>query len=247
MECIIKGLSVSFGSITVLRDITFRLPSSGVVALIGPNGSGKSTLLDVLSGEVEPTAGEIRSATSNSLLSQAARQRLSTRLYQVLLIPECISIAEYVNVARCEGAIRRLMAPRRNAVAEFDWFRKQNSFINDALSAAGIDDGGMSIGQLSWGQRRLVAILGAVATPKTLLLDEPLAGLGRSVNEAVVNIIQSEAAKRLVVVAEHDLDVVRKVGERILVLRHGSVVCEYGPGELEEVGDLLEHWWEESR
>src|SRR4051794_34743107 len=99
MRLLISHLAVRLGGQDVLRSLTFELPARGLVALIGPNGSGKSTLLDVLGGMVANSTGIIAQDDSPGSLSLGRRRKLCARLHQALVLPEQLSVQEYIGLA----------------------------------------------------------------------------------------------------------------------------------------------------
>lgn len=239
---VVDRVAVVSGASHILKDVCLSVKQGEVLGVVGPNGAGKSTLLDVLSGFVRPTRGIVREVNRESTLSSAMLQRRFARLHQVLLVPETASVAEFVSTAIGGCAIRSLLRSRLSAQLEFDVLCEKKPWVADACEMGGLSDSRRAIGSLSWGQKRLVALLAVVSTGKSLLLDEPLAGLSEKLCESVKLIIRHEAARAAVVVVEHDIDSVLSISNRVVLMRDGGVVKECPAKEITR-DTLLSEWW----
>jgi ABC-type branched-subunit amino acid transport system ATPase component len=209
---------VSFGNHAALQDVTLEIPSEGCVALVGPNGAGKSTLLDLLSGFIGLSDGRIET-TNGRRLTRHRLGEMSVRLHQRLLIPTALRVAEFLGMAAEPKGDLRFWAKRRPCSSS------SNQVAHRILNSAGIGDpDAVRIGELSWGQQRVVAIVATLIAPKRLLLlDEPFAGLSPVVRSNLVEVLADQAARRPVVIAEHELDLVEQLADRTIVFSQGHL------------------------
>jgi ABC-type multidrug transport system ATPase subunit len=213
----LEDISVGFGPVTVLRGVTCYLAEGRVYALIGANGAGKSTLLDCLSGFLPTSAGEIR--FGGSVTSRRSRLRLAARLHQRTVVPEPLSCADFLRVAAEPRSATWLLGRWRTEAAtdvKLDPVRPLLEAGRIPLTAV--------LSELSGGQRRLVALSAVLLTQKpVLLLDEPFAGISSGIESVVRSVIRHHAAGRVVVVAEHGLDVVERLSDDVIILQGGRI------------------------
>lgn len=239
-----QRLTIKLGSQIVLVDISFELPLKGLIAVIGANGSGKSTLLDAICGFVRPTAGCIECRNARHALSPRQRRRAIARLHQVLVLPEDLTVDSLLRLAMQPQDARFMFGPTMDRGNVLEAIQRVRPLVGRALMAASATPTNRMIGQLSWGQKRLVALAAVVLVPEKefLLLDEPLAGFSGNAHRAIMDVLSDEGQRRLVIMAEHDLSAVGTLADMVLVLRSGRLVRTYSRGELEKE-DLLKHWW----
>ncbi|MGH3320669.1 MAG: ABC transporter ATP-binding protein [Streptosporangiaceae bacterium] len=214
----IDGLTVRFGGVTPLDDMTVRF-ASGTCGLIGPNGAGKTTFFNVLSGFVPPVAGSVR-AFSDDLLSMPHYQRARwglRRTFQTEQAIEELSVAD--NVAMVHEHSKQGRGSRRDNVLE-------------ALAFVGLDvDPNARVGTLGAGERRLVEVARAVVgKPRLVLLDEPAAGLPDDETEHLGTVIRGipEHSGALVIMVDHDMGLVSACCEVTAVLDFGKLISS-GP------------------
>ena len=226
----IEGLSVRFGGVTAVRDVSFTVGEGEIVGLIGPNGAGKSTLIDAICGFVEPYAGRVLlGGTDLTKLSPHRRAHAGlARSWQSLDLFDDITVRENLRVPverpDWQTWVRDLARPRSQvltpaataAVAEFE--------LEADLERPPTD--------LSFSQRRFIATARAAAVnPTVLLLDEPAAGMS--------DVRRGELAKALrqlrrtagvgLLVVDHDMPFVMDLCDRIVVLNFGQKIAEGTP------------------
>ena len=224
------GLTVVFGGVRALDDVSFELRSGEILGVIGPNGAGKSTLVDAVTGFAAPRSGSIR-LDGNELgrLGVTARARHGLgRAFQSLELFEDMTVHENLLVADDPGG----MSP---------WFsdvvRPGRPRLGPAATRAAHDLGLVEVlaaypGELSYGRRRLLAIARAVAAgPTVLLLDEPAAGLDERERADLADLIGRLAHDRglAVLLIEHDVNLVASVSDRMLALDFGRVIARGSP------------------
>lgn len=190
-----RGLTVTYGGHTALRDVDLDLPHGAVTAIIGPNGSGKSTLLSALAGITLPTAGEV---TVLGARPQERRRRIAFVLQSTvanaavpLTVRETVRMGAYGRA----GVFRRLGRDDRAAV-------------DAAIARLDIGDlADRQLVELSGGQRqRAFVAQGLAQRAEVLLLDEPITGLDLVTQQVIDEVVRSEArAGRAVVLTTHDV------------------------------------------
>ena len=229
----ITGLSVSYGGVTALVDVSLRVEPGQVVGLIGPNGAGKTTLIDAVTGFTRPRAGSVllggRDVTSRSP-TELARRGLG-RSFQSLELFEDLTVEENLLAA----------VDRQDAMAYVtDLLRPGKQELNAAALAA-VEEFGLGEylprlpGELSAGRRRLVALARAVsARPGVLLLDEPAAGLDSAETEAIGGLIRrlADVWGMAVLLVEHDTDLVFSICDRVVVLDFGRRIASDVPSRV---------------
>jgi len=236
----VRGLRKAYGGVVAVDFLSLELRRGETTALIGPNGSGKTTALRLISGAAAPDDGSIAlGATDVTAASTAERVRLgiARTLQATAVFPELTAL-EDVLVGR--AARRRHAGLARTALVTPKARREDRAAeaaALEALALVGLEHAADTPTlQLTTSQRRLVALAAALATgPQVLLVDELAAGAGADELEAISAAIDRARERGIaVLVVEHNLRLVRKVADRVLVLAAGSVVAE---GSVAEVGE----------
>jgi manganese transport system ATP-binding protein len=195
----VSRLSVRFGDVQALQDVTFEIPAGSLYGLLGPNGSGKSTLLKTLIGKVRPTSGTVELGNTPTPRSAPWLGYVPQASTADSTFP--ITVAEVVAMG-LYGARPRLRLPFRTPPAVLEAL--------EAVSLAHLRN--RQVSELSGGQQRRVMIARAlVRRPKVILLDEPAAGLDVGADERLTELLRSLAdSGRTVVVATHDIEAVAR-------------------------------------
>jgi manganese/zinc/iron transport system ATP- binding protein len=207
----VVGLSVAYGPRVALEGVSFAVPAGSMVAVIGPNGAGKSTLFRAILGTVPRREGEVRTAGRPAFVLQGDEARLD-------LPVTALDVA--------------LMGSYRDVPWWRPLGRRDRERARDALARVGLADlAGRPIGELSGGQRQRVSLARAlVQGGRTLLLDEPLAGVDAASQEAIMAVLEERrAAGAAILLATHDLGQAARVCDRLLFLNRS--VIAYGPPE----------------
>jgi branched-chain amino acid transport system ATP-binding protein len=224
-----QGIALSFGGIKVLQGLDVEFRAGEVTGLIGPNGAGKTSLFNCLTGAYRPQGGSI-SFDGRPLdgLSPAARaSRGVVRSFQtVALCPE-LTVAENVMM----GLARNYHSGWLSAFLPLARGRREDREMREAavsaLASLGLADAADLLpSQLPPGMQRLVEIARAiVGKPSVLLLDEPAAGLNNAETRDLTQTLRNIASPDLVmVIVEHDMDLVMSICDRIYVINFGEVV-----------------------
>jgi ABC-type branched-subunit amino acid transport system ATPase component len=235
------NLSLSFGGLQVLTDLSFHVHEREIVSIIGPNGAGKSTTLNVLTGVNRPDRGGIR-FQGNSIVGLAPNEitRLGiARTFQTLRVFLNMSVIENVMAAAyCRthagllATILRTPAWRREEAQIRAQAEAQLAFFGERLKGYRLDQPAYS---LSYANRRRLEIARAMMTgAKLLLLDEPAAGMNPHESAEMTELIGQlrDEAGYTIVLIEHDMSVVGTISDRVIVLDHGEKIAE---GMFEEV------------
>jgi crotonobetainyl-CoA:carnitine CoA-transferase CaiB-like acyl-CoA transferase/ABC-type branched-subunit amino acid transport system ATPase component len=231
-----KHVSVRFGGLLALSEVSITVPHSAIVGLVGPNGAGKSTLFSVLSGLQETASGTIEFAGQNiTRESPEARARLGmARTFQHPEVYSSLTVRDHL---RLSDRIRR--APRRQWLDLFSGkgFSKpdaaENERVDTILEMLGITSLSGRLAQgLPLGTNRLIEVGRAMALdPRLILLDEPCSGLDAGERDQLataLNRISSERGISLLMV-EHDFDIVSRLAETVVVLNFGVRIATGSP------------------
>ncbi|GAA1519896.1 branched-chain amino acid transport system ATP-binding protein [Agromyces terreus] len=222
----VDGLTVRFGGLTALDDVSFEVGRGEVVALIGPNGAGKTTVFNAISGLVRRAAGDMRidGAPAPARPTGLVGRRVA-RTLQGLGLFDSMSVLENVLVpleARSGAGGRG----RRGDAAE------QASGCLGRLGIAHL--AAVPVAALPYPERKRVALARALVTdPDLLLLDEPAGGLGEEDIDTLAEVVREVAASGCsVLLVEHHVDFVMGVADRIVVLDFGRVIACGTPDEV---------------
>ncbi|MFS6528579.1 branched-chain amino acid ABC transporter ATP-binding protein/permease [Microbacterium aurugineum] len=209
----VEGLTVQFGALKALDDVSFQVPPASIMGLIGPNGAGKSTFVDAISGFLPKHGGRVLLGDRDLAgLSPTRRARLGLRrTFQQDRVPPSLTVGAYV----------RFVARRRLAAADID----------EVLEFFGCPPARARLSSVDVGTRRLVEVAAnVVSRPRLLILDEPAAGMSHEEHLALAARLRELPARYGValIIIEHDLDLVRSVCPTLTVLDFGRVLAS-GP------------------
>jgi branched-chain amino acid transport system ATP-binding protein len=226
-----EHVRLTFGGITAISDVSFRVEKGEFFAIIGPNGAGKTSLLNVLNGVYRPSSGSV-TFEGQSLLgrkpAQIAAQGIA-RTFQNLALFEEMTVLDNVVL----GRHHRMKAGMLSGA--FWWGRarrEEHEARRDCLpllELMGLDDiRGELVHDLPYGVKKRIELARALALqPTLLLLDEPVAGMNsHETNELAQWVLTAKKELDLtVVMIEHDMALVTRVADRVLVLDFGEVIC----------------------
>jgi branched-chain amino acid transport system ATP-binding protein len=232
------GLHKSFGGVHAVRNISLVIPSGIVFGIIGPNGAGKSTLLNLLSGVYRPDAGTM-ALNGSDLTRLPAYRRVRhgiARTFQKIRLFKHLSAIQ--NVAA--GFHTHHDLPPWQYVVHGPAFRRDRARC-DAEAERLLAFMGLAhrarirAGALSYGEQRMLEIARALATaPRLLMVDEPAAGLNAAEVEMLLERIQMLRRGGITIcIVEHNMDLVMKVADRILVIDYGQYLFEGTPAEVQ--------------
>jgi branched-chain amino acid transport system ATP-binding protein len=222
------GLHKRFGGVVATDRLDFELSHGEVHAVIGPNGAGKTTLINQLVGELSPDAGVVefdgrdvtRLPSWRRALLGLSRSYQITSIFPDFTVLECVAVAAQAHAGHSFGMWRpaileeRLTGPAARALADVGLGAKTQQ-----LAA-----------QLAHGERRQLELaMALVSRPKLLLLDEPMAGMGRQESEAMVRLLAGLKGRYSMLLVEHDMDAVYALADRITVLVYGRAIATGAP------------------
>ncbi len=241
----VAGVSVRFGGIVALKDVSFSLAPEKICGLIGPNGAGKTTLFNCLSRLYEVSAGSIVFA-GQSLLGlrrhDIARLGIARTFQNVALFDE-MSVLENVMVGAHglgrAGFIAAALRSRAERAEEKLILARAESLVEEFGLGGGA---GRAVGQLPFGTRKRVEMARALAmNPRLLLLDEPAAGLNHEEVEGLITEIRAIRDRRKVAVllVEHHMNLVMRVSDQVVALNFGRVIADGTPAHVQADAQLL--------
>lgn len=221
----VSGVSVSFDGFKAINNLSFQIGEPELRAVIGPNGAGKTTFMDIVTGKTKPDEGRvIWGERSQSLLgmSESAIARAGIgRKFQRPTVFEDQSVADNLMMA-----LKKDRGPL--AVLGFRASRGDHTRVAELAEEIGLASQlDRKSGELSHGQKQWLEIGMLLAQePRLLLVDEPAAGMSPAERQHTTDLLVEAAKTRSVVVVEHDMEFVRRLGCKVTVLHEGSVLAE---------------------
>jgi branched-chain amino acid transport system ATP-binding protein len=224
----VEGLTKQFGGLRAVADVALSVRVGQVHVVIGPNGAGKSTLINMLSGDLQPSAGRVTLDGRDVTGMPADRiSRMGVgRSYQKTNIFQTFTVLENCRLA----AQSRAPHPWR-LFTRADRYDGTNALARRAIAQAELDGREDRVAAtLSHGEQRQLEIALSLATdPRVLLLDEPLAGMGAEESQRMVRLINKLKADHAIVLVEHDIDAVFAVADVLTVMLEGRVLASGAP------------------
>ena len=233
----VENLAKRFEGIVASDDLTLEVARGEMHAVIGPNGAGKTTLITQISGELTPDAGRIRFAgTDITALPTYQRSALGlARSFQITSLFLDLSVLDNVALA-VQAHTGHSFKFWRNARAEKE-LREPGRAL---LARVGLSDrADWPASVLSHGEHRLLELAMALAgSPRLLLLDEPMAGLGPEESTRIVGMLRALKQELTILLVEHDMEAVFALADRITVLVYGRVIASGRPAEIRSSKDV---------
>ena len=233
----VENLSVSFDGFEALNISSFGIGHGELRVIIGPNGAGKTTFCDLVTGKTQPSAGRIYfdgqeitgKQESDIALMGIGRKFQTPTVFDSLTTYENLLLALPGNQDWKNNLFRRETSEEKNKILE----------ILEKVNLSDCQD--MPSKSLSHGQRQWLAISSLIISePKLLLVDEPAAGLTDHETEQTADLLLELSEEHTLVVIEHDMDFVRKLGRKVTVLNEGKVLAEGSLAELESNESVME-------
>ena len=234
-----------FGGLRAVDEVSFSVDEGDVFGLIGPNGAGKTTVFNLITGNYVPNGGEV--IFDGNVLNGLAPNRIVSlgvaRTFQTIRLFKALSALENVLAgAHCRmksGAIAAMLKTRAQRQEE----RKAIELALAELDFVGLGDHAEARSDgLSYGNQRLLEIARALATrPKLLILDEPAGGMNEQETDALIDIIAKIKARGItVLLIEHDMSLVMKACEKLVVIEYGKKIAQGNPDEIKENPKVIE-------
>jgi branched-chain amino acid transport system ATP-binding protein len=231
-------VTIKFGGLVAVNDVSFVIPELGIVSLIGPNGAGKTTFFNILTGLYAPTSGRVElngvDVTGRPPHKIAhlglARTFQNIRLFNLMTAEENVMVAMHSNLKT--GIVGTVLGTPRKRREE----REAREFAGELLDYVGIPKSRYEYARnLSYGDQRRLEVARALALrPKILLLDEPTAGMNPQESRIFTDFVHRirDEKQVSVLLIEHDMSVVMRVSERITVFDRGEVIAEGSPDDI---------------
>lgn len=230
---VIENLNKSFGALQVSHDISLTVEPGQCHAVIGPNGAGKTTLIHQISGVLRLDSGRIL-LDAQDVSSLSVWQRVQAgmgRTFQITSVLPTFSVLE--NVAT---AIQAKSGSSMKFFAEAAGEGALNERAMAILDRVGLGSRADRVAtDLSHGELRLLEVAIALAgSPKFLLLDEPMAGLGKAESKALIKLLNELRSEFPMLLVEHDMDAVFQLADVLSVLVDGKIVAHGTPAEIRD-------------
>ncbi len=227
----VSGVSVSFDGFKAINNLSFQIGEPEMRAVIGPNGAGKTTFMDIITGKTRPDSGTViwgeKSVSLLSMSESRIAQEGVGRKFQRPTVFEDQSVADNLMLALKKKRGPLSVLRFRPTAEDHD---SVVALAEQIGLAAALD---RKSGELSHGQKQWLEIGMLLAQePRLLLVDEPAAGMTPAEREHTTELLVEAAKTRAVVVVEHDMEFVRRLGCKVTVLHEGSVLAE---GSLDHV------------
>ena len=242
----VRGLSLRFGGIRALNEVSFAVAPGSITALIGPNGAGKTSLFNCISGFYRPFEGEVLfGGQPITRLHPPARARMGlARSFQNIALFRGMTVLDNIKLGRhahmrsnlLDGLLYWGRARREEAALT----REVDERILDLLELGAIRD--EPVANLAYGLRKRVELARALAMqPVVLLLDEPVAGMNREETEDIARLILKvrDEWKLSVLMVEHDMGMVMDLSDHVVVLNFGQVIAQGAPAEVQADPEVI--------
>ena len=247
----VEGLTMRFGGLLAVDAVNFAVERGSITALIGPNGAGKTTVFNCITGFYRPTGGRIQLRRADGSVAElqrlkdhniaragVARTFQNIRLFAGMTVLENLLIAQHLKLQKSTGfgigamlGLSSYKAAEAQAIAQaVDWLRATN-LLDRADDAAGA---------LPYGAQRRLEIARAMCTgPALLCLDEPAAGLNPRESDDLAKLLAAirdgtatASAPTSVLLIEHDMGIVMRISDQVVVLDHGRKIAEGPPANV---------------
>jgi branched-chain amino acid transport system ATP-binding protein len=241
----LSNVSKRFGGLSAVSGVSFSVREGEVLGLIGPNGAGKTTLFNLITSAFPSSGGSIRfrGESLEHMKPHAIARRGISRTFQNIRLFAQMTARENIMVgrhARSRAGIWRSVLRTRGQRAEEARIREKTDELLDLMGLAGSEE--LPAGKLPYGhQRRLEIARALAAEPRLLLLDEPAAGMNEKETREIRQLIRTIRGLGVtVLLIEHDMSLVMKVCDRLVVLNFGLKIAEGTPEEVRGNPDVVE-------
>ncbi|MEO5708214.1 MAG: ABC transporter ATP-binding protein [Nocardioidaceae bacterium] len=241
----VENVTVEFGALKALSDVSFTVQPGTVHAIIGPNGAGKSTMFNVLSGVYSATAGEVRLGDTvlNGMRPHKIAKLGVARAFQNIALSSTQSVAENLMLGRHALTHAGFLAAGLRLPKATREGRRHGERVREIAEFLELGEKlDVPVGVLSYGDQKRVEVARALCTePRLLLLDEPVAGMNAEETERMAQAvleIRDELGISIVLV-EHDMGMVMSIADRVTVLDFGRLIADGTPEETQADPEVI--------
>ena len=229
MELTVKHVTMQFGKMKALNQISCTFSSGGLIGLVGPNGAGKTTLLKILATLIKPTSGIVTLNGSDIVRNPKIMKSQLGYLPQNVAVYPNLSAAEFLSYMASMKKIPKVDAKRQ---------------IPELMGILHLfDTGNKRLSEFSGGMRQRVGIACTLlGHPKVLIVDEPTTGLDPQERITLRNCLSQVAKDRIVILSTHIISDIEAIASKVLILKEGSLVFDGTPSKL--VSNAHGHVWE---
>ncbi|MGG4605722.1 ABC transporter ATP-binding protein [Paenalcaligenes sp. Me131] len=233
----VKNVGISFGGLRAVHDVSFAVREGEIVSVIGPNGAGKTTLFNMLSGVYQPQQGEVllNNEPVTGMAPHLLARRGMSRTFQNLQIFPAMTALENVATGFHLQENGSLLADLLGLPSARRRTKRSEDQARELLERVGLGRAAeFEAGSLSYGSLKRLEIARALALePKLLLLDEPAAGCNAVETEEIEKLVAEVASSGIaILLVEHDMKMVMRISNQIVVLDHGEKIAEGVPAEI---------------
>jgi len=242
----VEGISLSFGGVKALSDVSFDVREGEIRAIIGPNGAGKSSMLNCINGFYHPQEGQItfKGETRKQMQTHQAAEQGIARTFQNIALFRGMTTLDNIMTGRNLKMKKNFLwqslyfGPARNEEMEH---RAKAEEVIDFLEIEAIRK--VPVGKLPYGLQKRVELGRALAAePDMLLLDEPMAGMNHEEKEDMCRYILdvNDQFGTTIVLIEHDMSVVMDISDRVVVLDYGKLLADGTPDDVRSNQDVID-------
>lgn len=243
----VERLTMRFGGLTAVDDVSFSVGGADITALIGPNGAGKTTVFNCITGFYKPTEGMLTLSANDGTPfylerlsdyeinadARVARTFQNIRLFPGMTVLENLMVAQHNELSRASGySFGAILGLGQFGRAQQEAIDLAKSWLDRIGLLSRADE---AAGGLPYGDQRRLEIARAMCTrPRLLCLDEPAAGLNARESEALNTLLQSirEEDGTAIFLIEHDMSVVMRISDHVIVLDYGKKIADGTPSEV---------------